>query len=399
MSLSLSTRAKNTPPSPIRKLAHLAREAEARGTKVFYLNIGQPDIVTPREFFEGVREWKDKIVSYERSDGNQRLKSAWSAYMNASLSLVTKPDDFLITTGASEALGFLFMACCDPGDEILVLDPTYANYLGFASMTGVNLIPIETRIEENFAVPTTEVIERKITGRTKALLLCSPNNPTGTVYSKEELQKALALCARHNLFLIVDETYREFVYDGASPISILHVAANDERVVVVDSLSKRFSLCGARIGCLNSKNRELMNACHTLASARLSSPSLEQFASAVMLERISPTFMENVRKEYEVRRDSLFQALKKIPDVVAHKPQGAFYAIVKLPVEDAEQFARYMLTEYGRTKSTTFVAPASGFFMNPWAGKDMVRIAYVLESADIAQAMENLHDALQQYGS
>ena len=253
--IKLSNRARQTPPSPIRRLAHLAEKAKKSGNKVFHLNIGQPDIPSPQEFFDGVRLFKDEVLAYEKSQGNDALCRAWSASMNRALGLQTTPQQFLITTGASEALVFLFMTCCDPGDEVIIFDPTYANYIGFAALAGVNLVPILSKLKDNFALPSLEMIEEQITNRTRAILLCSPNNPTGTVYTREELQFLLNLCEDHNIFFVVDETYREFVYDGLKPFSILELAPNSERVIVVDSLSKRYSLCGARIGLLNYSQR------------------------------------------------------------------------------------------------------------------------------------------------
>jgi aspartate aminotransferase len=242
--IKVSSRAVNTPPSPIRKLAHLATKAKKSGVHVYHLNIGQPDIESPAEFFEGMKLFKQKVVAYEQSQGNEDLCIAWSRYINRTLGITTSPQQFLITVGASEALVFLFMTCCDPGDEVIIFDPTYANYLGFASIAGVRLSPVLSNMDNDFALPTRESIERRINSSTRAILLCNPNNPTGTVYSKEDLTFLFNLCEEHNLFLIVDETYREFVYDDVRPLSVLHLFPDSNRVVVVDSLSKRFSLCG-----------------------------------------------------------------------------------------------------------------------------------------------------------
>ncbi len=393
----VSRRASQTPPSPIRKLAYLAAEARSRGTKVYHLNIGQPDITTPKEYWDGVAEYKSSVLAYEQSQGNERLMKAWSAYMNRTLKLATKPEDFLITTGASEALIFAFMVCSDPGDEILIFDPTYANYMGFAAIAGVTLVPVAGNFEDNFALPEVDAIVAKITSRTKAVLLCSPNNPTGRVYTREELSTLLDICRQRNLFFVVDETYREFVYDGMPPLSILHLAPRDRNVLVIDSLSKRFSLCGARIGSIITANEEVYAMILNLAQARLASPTLEQSASAFMLERISDTFINSVVQEYQKRRDVLIRSLLEISGVSVQKPSGAFYAIAKLPVEDAEDFARYLLSSFAVDGATTFVAPAAGFYMEGGRGESKIRVAYVLAVEDIKKAVGILGSGLLAY--
>ena len=395
--INLSDRARNTPPSPIRKLAHLANNAKKSGIRVFHLNIGQPDIESPKEFFDGLRLFKQKVVAYEQSQGNEGLCIAWSKYVNKTLQLNTTPEQLLITMGASEALVFLFMACCDPGDEIIIFDPTYANYLGFASIAGVNLVPVLSNMENNFAVPARGEIEKKITNRTRAILVCTPNNPTGTVCSREELRTLHDLCEEHNLFLISDETYREFVYDDLKPLSILHLVPESKRVIVVDSLSKRFSLCGARIGCLLTCNEEVIAATLKIAQARLAAPTIEQFAAAHMLEHIQDDYLEGVRTEFQSRRDALYNALKEIPDVVIHKPEGAFYTVVHLPVSDAEDFASFLLSQFSYKMNTTFVAPAAGFYMQNSQGIQKARFAYVLNKGDIKLAIEALAAGLEKY--
>jgi aspartate aminotransferase len=395
--INLSNRARNTPPSPIRKLAHLANKAKASGVHVYHLNIGQPDIESPEEFFEGLSLFKQKVVAYEQSQGNESLCLAWSKYINKTLGISTAPEQFLITMGASEALVFLFMTCCDPGDEIIIFDPTYANYLGFASIAGVHLKPIVSNMESNFAPPAAGEIERHITARTRAILVCSPNNPTGTVCSREELQVLYELCEANNLFLIVDETYREFVYDDLKPVSILHLVPNSKRVVVVDSLSKRFSLCGARIGCLLTSNEEILAATLKIAQARLAAPTIEQFASAHMLEHIHDEYLEGVRNEFMSRRDALYNALKAIPGVAIHKPQGAFYSVVQLPVDNAESFASFLLSQFSFKQRTTFIAPAAGFYMREGQGIKEARFAYVLNKGAIEEAIEALAVGIRQY--
>jgi len=395
--IRLSHRARITPPSPIRKLAHLANKAKKAGIHVYHLNIGQPDIESPREFFEGLRLFNQNVVAYEQSQGNEALCVAWSKYANRTLKLNTNPSQFLITVGASEALVFLFMTCCDPGDEVIIFDPTYANYLGFAAIAGVNLVPVLGNMDNDFALPARDEIEQSITERTRAVLLCNPNNPTGTVYTREELRFLFDLCEEHNLFLIVDETYREFVYDALEPVSILHLVPDSPRVIVVDSLSKRFSLCGARIGCLLTCNQEVLAMTLKIAQARLAAPTIEQFASAYMLEHIPDDFLERVRNEFLARRDALYDALRKIPGIAMNKPRGAFYALVQLPVPDAEEFAAFLLDRFSYKKRTTFIAPAAGFYMQSAQGIQKARFAYVLKKSEIEEAIEVLAAGLEQY--
>jgi aspartate aminotransferase len=395
--IRLSNRARVTPPSPIRKLAHLAVKAKKAGIHVYHLNIGQPDIESPREFFEGLRLFKQNVVAYEQSQGNEGLCIAWSNYINRTLQINTSPEQFLITVGASEALVFLFMTCCDPGDEVIIFDPTYTNYLGFAAIAGVNLVPVLSNMENDFALPAQDAIERCITNRTRAILLCNPNNPTGTVYTREELQFLFDLCEEHNIFLIVDETYREFVYDGIRPLSIFHLVPNSERVIVVDSLSKRFSLCGARVGCLLTCNQELLATTLKIAQARLAAPTIDQFAAAYMLEHIKDDYLESMRNEFLSRRDVLHNALKQVPGVAMHKPKGAFYTVVQLPVADAEDFAAYLLDRFSYKKRTTFIAPAAGFYMQNSQGIQKARFAYVLNKSEIEEAIEALAAGLEQY--
>jgi aspartate aminotransferase len=397
MPIKLSNRAHNTPASPIRKLAHLATKAKKSGIHVYHLNIGQPDLESPQEFFDGLRAFNQKVVAYEQSQGNEGLCNAWSKYINKTLQIDTRPEQFLITMGASEALVFLFMTCCDPGDEVIIFDPTYANYLGFAAISGVHLVPVQSNMEDNFALPARDLIEKRITNRTRAILLCNPNNPTGTVYSREELGFLLNLCEEHNLFLILDETYREFVYDEVKPLSILHLVQNNPRVVVVDSLSKRFSLCGARIGCFLTSNEELLAKSLNIAQARLAAPTIEQFAAAYMLENIKDSYLENARAEFQARRDAIYHTLKEVPGVVVHKPKGAFYTVVHLPVPNAEDFASFLLSRYSYKKATTFIAPAAGFYMQHSQGVQEARFAYVLKRSEIEEAIEVFATGLKQY--
>jgi aspartate aminotransferase len=395
--VKLSNRAHNTPPSPIRKLAHHATKAKKSGIHVYHLNIGQPDIESPQEFFDGLRKFDQKVVAYEQSQGNEELCTAWSKYINRILRINTSPEQFLITMGASEALVFLFMTCCDPGDEIIIFDPTYANYLGFAAIAGVALVPVLSNMENSFALPARDQIEQKITSRTRAILLCNPNNPTGTVYSREEIAFLHELCEEHNLFLIVDETYREFVYDELKPLSILHLVPDSRRVIVVDSLSKRFSLCGARIGCLLTCNEEVLAMTLKIAQARLAAPTIDQFAAAYMLEHIQDEYLENTRNEFQSRRDALYNSLKAVPGVAVHKPRGAFYTVAQLPVNDAEDFAAFLLSQFSYRQKTTFIAPAAGFYMENSQGVQKARFAFVLKKSEIEIAIEVLAAGLKQY--
>ena len=394
---AVSDRARKTPPSPIRKLAHLAIQAKKAGTHVYKLNIGQPDIKSPREYFDGLRLFDEEVIAYEESQGNENLCRAWSKYINRTLGIETHPEQFLITVGASEALMFTFMTCCDPGDEIIIFDPTYANYLGFATIAGIHLVPVLCDMDNNFALPARSGIAGKITDRTRAILLCSPNNPTGTVCSREELRLLFDLCEEHNLFLILDETYREFVYDDLEPFSILNLESKSDRVIVIDSLSKRFSLCGARVGCLVTTNEEVLAMTLKIAQARLAAPTMSQFASAYMLENIKDDFLEGVKSEFRIRRDALYSALKDIPGVIAHKPQGAFYTVVQLPVADADDFAAYMLSEFSHNGKTVFIAPAAGFYMQQSQGRQQARFAYVLNKNDIEEAIRVLSAGLEKY--
>lgn len=395
--IPLSKRARNTPPSPIRKLAHLATAAREAGKHVYPLNIGQPDIKTPTEFFDGIRNFKEEVLEYGPSQGEPALLDAWTKYFNRSNNLSISSDQMLITTGASEALVVTFMTVCDPGDEVIIFDPTYANYIGFSAIAGINLVPVASAIDRNFAVPADEKIEQAITPETHAILLCSPNNPTGTVYSKEEVQRLLDICNKHNLFLIVDETYRELVYDGLEPFSVYHLDSNNDRVIVIDSLSKRFSLCGARIGCVITTNKEVLAKGLNQAQARLAVATIEQRAAAHMLETVSDQYLVDVKAEFEKRRDVLFKSLSALPGLVVHKPMGAFYTVVQVPVQDAEDFAAFLLRDFSYKGATTFVAPASGFYMNSEEGKDKLRIAYVLEPEAIESAVEIIGRGLEAY--
>ena len=393
----LSSRAINTPASPIRKLSKYANIAETLGNKVYFLNIGQPDIESPKEFFDGLELYKNKIVSYEKSEGSTDLRTAWAEFINKTDGLDLSPERLLVTTGASEALVFTFMVCCDPGSEIIVFDPTYANYKSFAATSGINLVPILTTMDNKFALPKESEIIEKLTANTRAILLCNPNNPTGTVYSRKEIKMLINICNEHNIFLIVDETYREIVFDKLQPLSVLEIERNNPRLIVVDSLSKRFSLCGARLGCIISYNEEFVEKTLSLLQARLASPTIEQFAAAYMLKKINNKYISNMKNKFEKRRNALFGALKNVKGVDSCLPMGAFYSVVKLPVDDVEEFIIFMLTKFNYKKETIFLAPAEGFYITPNCGKQKARIAAVLEEDKLVRSIEILEAGLRAY--
>jgi aspartate aminotransferase len=393
----LSYRAEKTPPSPIRKLAGLAQKAAERGTHVYRLNIGQPDLRSPQEFFDGITQYRKPVLAYEASHGSPELLSVWCAYLNRHYSIGITPEQMLITMGASEALIFAFMVCSDPGDEILIFDPTYANYIGFAAISGVRLVSIPCPPESGAAVPTRDEIMRFISPYTRAILVCNPNNPTGSVCSDAQLEMLLEVCHQEALFLIVDETYREFVFDEVKPRCIFELSPKDPNVIVIDSISKRFSLCGARIGCMITWNEELMRAAFHIAQARLAAPTIEQDAAAHMLRSIGDSYLTEAHGEYRRRRDSAVSALQNIPGVTAFAPKGGFYLLAQLPVEDAEDFATFMLNEFEHEGATTFVAPAAGFYMHREMGRRTIRIAFVLNEADTRQAISVLGAGLAAY--
>jgi len=395
----ISLRSCNTPPSPIRRLSYLASAAEQKGVTPFYLNIGQPDVRCPQAFSDGVARFASSHISYAPSEGLYELRAEWARWVNTILDVDTSPERYLITMGASEGLVFLFTACCDPGDEVLTFDPTYANYLGFAAQTGVRLISLESSFEEEFAIPDDAIITKHLTSRTRAILLCNPNNPTGVLYDTSELTRLLELCRRHNLYLILDETYRELVFDGREPSSGISLASDDPHLVVLDSLSKRFSLCGARIGALYIPSPDLREKILYLAQARLSAPTIEQLAAIHMLKEVPASYLHDARKTYENRRDCMIHALENIEGVFCSRAQGAFYLLAKLPVEDAEHFARFLLQEYEQDGQTLFVAPAQGFYALPGKGRSEIRLAFVLEESSLRRAISVLQGGLAVYNA
>ncbi|MEO0184290.1 MAG: pyridoxal phosphate-dependent aminotransferase [candidate division WOR-3 bacterium] len=391
----LSRRADNMPYSPIRKLSSFADEAKKKGIKIYHLNIGQPDIETPVEVFESINQHREKVLGYGPSGGILDLRLAILDYYR-NLGFDLDLDNIWITIGGSEAIIFAMMTVCDPKDEIIIFEPYYTNYNGFSVMSNVKLVAIETKIENGFHLPSESEIEKKITNRTKAILINTPNNPTGTVLTEEEMFILQRLSKKHNLFILSDEVYREFIYDGKEHISALSLPEIEERVILMDSISKRFSACGARVGCIISRNKKVMDAIIRFCQARLCPPTLEQIGAIAAYKNINK-YIKPMIKEYEHRRNVLFECLKEIPDVYGHKPEGAFYTVLSLPVKDADHFCQWLLTDFNYQNSTVMLAPANGFYSTLKKGKDQVRIAYVLKEEDIRNAMKILGIALKEY--
>ncbi len=394
MKPSISRRAEQMPASPIRKLAPLADDAKKRGVAVYHLNIGQPDLETPEVMRRRLVNLP-KVLAYSPSGGTPEYLAAIQGYY-ARLGIQLGPQQLLATTGGSEALLFSFMACADQGDEAIVVEPFYTNYSAFARMAGVTLIPLTSKAEDGFHLPPREAWEKVVSTKTRLVILCNPNNPTGTVYTKEELEMVASFCRDHGLFLVSDEVYREFVYDGKHSMSALDLPGMEERVIVCDSLSKRYSACGIRLGTLITRNPEVHAAAMKMAQGRLSPPGLAQML-AVGASEVGPEYTEGVITEYQRRRDVLFEGLSKIPGVFLRKPEGAFYFIARLPVKDSEDFARYLLTDFQLDGATVMVAPAPGFYATPGLGADEVRIAYVLKEKDLEASIRILAAALIAY--
>lgn len=392
---AISLRADKMPASPIRKLVPLSEAAKKRGTKVYHLNIGQPDIETPPAFYEAIRKADLKVLEYSHSAGNASLRAKIAAYYQR-LNLPVTTDNVIVTTGASEALFFIFMTCLNPGDEIIVPEPFYANYNSFALTAGVQVVPIRTHIEQDFDLPPIETFEKLITPRTKAILICNPGNPTGILYPKAALAKLCEIAKKHDLYLISDEVYREFVYDGYVHHSVLEFEGMEDRAIVVDSISKRFSACGARIGNVICRNASVMDAMMKYAQARLSPPTMGQIGAEAVYD-LPQSFYDKIIQEYSERRLFMLGELKKMEGVFCPEVNGAFYAMAKLPVEDAEDFCRWMLNEFSYNGATVMMAPANGFYSDPSLGKDEVRIAYVLNKTDLKGAMECLAEGLRAY--
>jgi aspartate aminotransferase len=383
------------PPSPIRKLMPLAEAAKARGTKVYHLNIGQPDIETPACMLDRLKQVEDRVLAYSPSAGTPQFLQSLRTYYQRRLGLSLGLNQILATTGGSEAILFSFMACANEGDDLMVVEPFYANYKSFATMAGLNVVPVTSSGQDGFHLPEREMWDRTLTPRTRLVILCNPNNPTGTVYSREELDMVADFCRENGLFLVSDEVYREFVYDGRKAISALELKGAEEFVVVVDSLSKRYSACGIRLGSLVTKNAEVYDACYRMAQGRLSPPGLAQFI-AVGVDSLGDAYTRDVIAEYQHRRDVLYDGLSSIPGVFLQKPEGAFYCIAKIPVDNSDRFAAWLLSDFQHDNATVMVAPGSGFYASP-LGTNEIRIAYVLKEEDLRHSVDLLRIALEKY--
>ncbi len=383
------------PSSPIRKLVPFAEQAEAKGNSVYYLNIGQPDIQTPVEARDAIKNADVPVLAYSHSAGFESLRSGLVDYYN-SKQLPVALEDIIVTTGGSEALLFTFGSAMDEGDELIIPEPFYANYNGFATASGVKVVPVEATIENGFALPPISAFETAITERTKGILICNPGNPTGYLYSKEELEQLKELVIKHDLYLIADEVYREFTYDGAEHHSVLSMQGLEEHAIVVDSFSKRYSMCGARIGCLVSKNQGFMAAAMKFAQARLSPPTYAQIASEAAL-KTPQSYFDEVNEEYVERRNVLVDGLNSIEGVFCPKPKGAFYAVASFPVKSTEHFAEWLLSEFDYQGKTLMMAPAAGFYAKPELGAQQARLAYVLNVDALKDCIEILREALKVY--
>ncbi len=395
MSIHLSQRAIDIPPSPIRKLLPFELEAKKRGTHVYKLNIGQPDIPTPEGFFRALHTDLPPVLGYGPSQGLPEFQRAVAQYYQ-SIGIPFEPGEIMATIGGSEALFFAFLAVANPGDEIIVFEPFYTNYIGFAIYAGVKLVPYTTRAENGFHLPAREELEKLVTPRTRAILVCSPNNPTGTVLTRAELEMVGQLALDRDLFVISDEVYREFAYGGEVPTSMMAIEQVRDRVILCDSISKRFSACGARIGNLATKNAQVWQSVLRFGQARLCPATAEQMG-AISLYGLGQDYYEQVRQEYQARRDAIFEGLMAIPRVVCQKPHGAFYIMAQLPIDDGDRFAQWLLTDFSSGNETVMVAPGAGFYATPGAGLQEIRLAYVLESAKCRRAMELLREAVHVY--
>jgi len=383
------------PQSPIRKLVPFAENAKKKGVKVIHLNIGQPDIKTPQQALDAVKNNNLTVLEYSRTEGSESYREKVAGYY-AKHNIHVTANDIMVTTGGSEALAFAMGCIADSDDEIIIPEPFYANYNGFATANGVTVVPVVSKIEDNFALPPIEAFEKLITPKTKGILICNPGNPTGYLYSKEEIQKLASIVKKHDLFLIADEVYREFTYDDKEHYSILQEKGLHQHAIIVDSVSKRYSMCGARIGFLVSKNKEFMSTALKFGQARLSPPTYAQIAAEAALDT-PQSYFDDVKTEYRQRRDLLIRELEKLEGVKVAKPQGAFYCIVELPIADAEDFAQWLLEDFRVDNETVMVAPAGGFYATPGLGKNQIRIAYVLDQDNLKRAVNILGEALKSY--
>ena len=393
--MNLSNRLESMQFSTIRKLAPFAEEAKKRGVSVYHLNIGQPDIHTPSTFMEGINNFKDKVLRYENSQGmDQLIESFIKYYLEWNIEL--SKSEILVTNGGSEAILFAFMAICDPGDEIIIPEPFYTNYNGLADLASVKVVPFITKAEEGFHLPSKEEITSRITKKTRAIMVSNPGNPTGVVYTHEEVRMLADIVKENDIFLISDEVYREFVYDDLKYTSALYMKDIEDKVILIDSISKRYSACGARIGLVASKNEYLMAQMLKLGQSRLCVPVIEQVAAANLINTPKSYFIE-VKKEYEERRNILYKYLLKIPGIVCEKPAGAFYIVAKLPIKSAEDFAKWLLTDFNYNSKTIMVAPAQGFYATKGLGVNEIRLSYCLNTTALKDAMEILGIAIKKY--
>ncbi len=395
--MDISTRAQNMPQSPIRKLAKYADAAKRNGIHIYHLNIGQPDIHTPQCALDAVHNFHQDILDYSPSQGTKSLRTKMVSYY-AEYGIDLSPDEIIITSGGSEAIMFAYMACLNPGDEIIVTDPSYANYMAFAISCGAVVKSVKTHIEDGFKLPPVEEFEKQITPKTRAILICNPNNPTGYLYSKQEMLQLRDLVKKYNLYLFSDEVYREFIYTKRPYISACHLEGIEDNVILVDSVSKRYSECGIRIGALITKNKEVRQAVMKFCQARLSPPLIGQVIAEASLST-PQEYMEEVYDEYLARRNFLIDQLNQIPGVFAPTPMGAFYTMVQLPVDDTDKFCQWCLTDFQYEGQTVMMAPGSGFYTDPEEGKKQVRMAYVLKKDDLAKAMVVLRKALEAYNA
>jgi aspartate aminotransferase len=395
MKPNISERGLSTPASPIRQLAPFAEKAKEKGIKVYHLNIGQPDIHTPQEFYNAVKNFDESVLAYGPSNGLNEFRNILMAYYHRNGFSTVENQDIMVTTAGSEAVLFSMMAVASPGEEILTFEPFYPNYNGFAKMAGIQLIPVSTDPETGYHLPDMNHIESKITSKTKAILICSPNNPTGTVYGKDEMEGLRDIALKYNLFVLSDEVYREFVFDGEYT-GILSFPELSQNAILMDSLSKRYSACGARIGCIVSKNSEVLETVLKFGQARLCPPTLEQVASIALVQH-GDQYFSDMLKEYKTRRDTIYDLLMDIPGVQCKKPEGAFYLMVTFPVDDIERFSQWLLTDFDIERETTMIAPGPGFYASSGKGRQEARIAYVLNTDDIRRAIFIVKEGLKKY--
>jgi aspartate aminotransferase len=391
----ISKKAVEMPASPIRRLVPFSEKAKKEGKIVYHLNIGQPDIETPQVALNAIHNFEPRVLEYSHSAGFESYRNKLATYYQ-SIGIHVTPDNLLVTTGGSEALIFGLMTTCNPGDEVIIPEPFYANYNGFAVMAGLTVVPVTASIETGFALPPVEEIEKKITSKTKAIVICNPGNPTGYLYSKEELEKLADIVKRNDLFLFSDEVYREFCYEGAVPFSTMNLEGIDDNVIMIDSVSKRYSMCGARIGTMVTRNKDVMAAALKFGQARLSPPTVDQFAAEAALQT-PQSYFDDVVNEYVQRRNILVDGLNSIEGVFCPKPKGAFYAVAKFPVDDADKFCQWLLEDFSFEGQTVMMAPASGFYATKGLGKQEARLAYVLNQDSLRKAVRCLEEALKVY--